>query len=118
MRSDVIKKGFERAPHRSLLKACGVTDSDFSKPFIGVCNSFIEIIPGHIHLQEFGRIVKEEIRKAGGVPFEFCTIGACDGIAMGSIGMQSILPHREVIVDSIELMVEAHQLDNVTMASN
>ena len=84
MRSDLIKKGFDKTPHRSLLKATGVIkdDSDFDKPFIGVCNSYIDLIPGHVHLQEFGRVVKEEIRKAGGVPFEFNTIGVDDGIAI------------------------------------
>src|SRR4051794_30009513 len=75
MRSDQIKKGIDRAPHRSLLKAVGLKDEDFDKPFIGICNSFVEIIPGHIHLQEFGRLVKEAVREAGGVPFEFNTIG-------------------------------------------
>ncbi len=88
MRSDTIKKGFERAPHRSLLKACGVKDEDFVKPFIGICNYFIEIIPGHVHLQELGGIVKKAVREAGGVPFEFNTIGVDDGIAMGHCGMK------------------------------
>ena len=81
MRSDMIKKGFERAPHRSLLRACGLKEEDFAKPFIGVANSYVDIIPGHVHLQEFGKIVKEAIWEAGGVPFEFNTIGVDDGIA-------------------------------------
>jgi dihydroxy-acid dehydratase len=118
MRSDTIKKGFERAPHRSLLKACGVKDEDFSKPFIGICNSFIEIIPGHVHLQELGRLVKEEVRKAGGVPFEFNTIGVDDGIAMGHFGMKYSLPSRELIADSVETVALAHQLDGLICIPN
>ncbi|MFC1501976.1 dihydroxy-acid dehydratase [bacterium] len=118
MKSDSVKKGFERAPHRSLLKACGLTDADMSKPFIGVCNSYVDIIPGHIHLQELGRIVKEEIRKAGGVPFEWNTIGICDGIAMGHAGMKYSLPSRELIADSVETMVEAHGFDGLVCIPN
>ncbi len=118
MKSDKIKKGFERAPHRSLLKACGLKDEDFSKPFIGVCNSFVELIPGHVHLQEFGRIVREEIHKAGGVPFEFNTIGICDGIAMGHIGMKYSLASRELVADSVESMAIAHQLDGLVCIPN
>ncbi|GBD93828.1 dihydroxy-acid dehydratase [bacterium BMS3Abin05] len=118
MRSDVIKKGLERAPHRSLLRACGLKDPDFDKPFIGIANSFIEIIPGHVHLQEFGKIAKEEIRKAGGVPFEFNTIGVDDGIAMGHSGMKYSLPSRELIADSIETVVQAHRLDGLLCIPN
>ncbi len=118
MRSDTIKKGFERAPHRSLLKACGVKDEDFQKPFIGVCNSFIEIIPGHVHLQELGKIVKDAIREAGGVPFEFNTIGVDDGIAMGHVGMNYSLPSRELIADSVETVATAHQLDGLICIPN
>ncbi|MFQ5769111.1 MAG: dihydroxy-acid dehydratase [bacterium] len=118
MRSDVIKKGFERAPHRSLLKACGVQDEDFCKPFIGICNSFIEIIPGHVHLQELGRLVKEEVRQAGGVPFEFNTIGVDDGIAMGHFGMKYSLPSRELIADSVETVALAHQFDGLICIPN
>ena len=118
MRSDTIKKGFERAPHRSLLKACGLKDEDFDKPFIGVVNSYIDIIPGHVHLQEFGRIVKEEIRKAGGVPFEFNTIGVDDGIAMGHKGMLYSLPSRELIADSVETMAQAHMFDGLVCIPN
>ena len=106
MRSDQIKEGYERAPHRALLKATGLKDEDFSKPFIGVCNSYVDIIPGHVHLQEFGRIAKQNIKKAGGVPFEWNTIGICDGIAMGHAGMKYSLPSRELIADSVETKVE------------
>jgi len=101
-----------------LLKACGLKDEDFSKPFIGVCNSYVDIIPGHVHLQEFGRIVKEEIRKGGGIPFEFNTIGICDGIAMGHFGMKYSLPSRELIADSVETMVQAHPLDGLICIPN
>ncbi|MGK9368062.1 dihydroxy-acid dehydratase [Melioribacter sp. Ez-97] len=120
MRSDLIKKGFDKAPHRSLLKATGVikSDEDFNKPFIGVCNSYIDLIPGHVHLQEFGRIVKEEVRKAGGVPFEFNTIGVDDGIAMGHIGMRYSLASRELIADSVETVAEAHRLDGLICIPN
>jgi len=118
MRSDTIKKGFERAPHRSLLRACGLKDEDFDKPFIGVVNSYIDIIPGHVHLQEFGRIVKQEIRKAGGVPFEFNTIGVDDGIAMGHKGMLYSLPSRELIADSVETMAQAHMFDGLVCIPN
>ncbi len=118
MRSDTIKKGFERAPHRSLLKACGVKDEDFSKPFVGICNSFIEIIPGHVHLQELGKLVKEAVREAGGVPFEFNTIGVDDGIAMGHFGMKYSLPSRELIADSVETVAMAHHLDGLVCIPN
>jgi dihydroxy-acid dehydratase len=120
MRSDIIKKGFEKAPHRSLLKATGsiLSNSDFKKPFIGICNSFNELIPGHSHLQELGKIAKEEVRKAGGVPFEFNTIGVCDGIAMGHIGMRYSLASRELIADSVETVAEAHQLDGLVCIPN
>ncbi len=120
MRSDTIKTGFEKAPHRSLLKATGsiVSNSDFKKPFIGICNSYNELIPGHSHLQELGRIAKEEVRKAGGVPFEFNTIGVCDGIAMGHIGMRYSLASRELIADSVETVAEAHRLDGLVCIPN
>ena len=118
MRSDIIKKGFERAPHRSLLKATGVKDEDFDRLFIGICNSFIEIIPGHVHLQELGRIVKQAVRKAGGVPFEFNTIGVDDGIAMGHTGMKYSLPSRELIADSVETVANAHQFDGLICIPN
>ncbi len=118
MRSDIIKKGYERAPHRSLLKATGVKDEDFEKPFIAIVNSYIDIIPGHVHLQEFGRQVKEAVRAAGGVPFEFNTIGVDDGIAMGHAGMKFSLPSRELIADSVETMIQAHQFDGMVCIPN
>ena len=120
MRSDTIKKGFDKAPHRSLLKATGVikSEGDFKKPFIGICNSYIDLIPGHVHLQEFGKVVKEAVREAGGVPFEFNTIGVDDGIAMGHIGMRYSLPSRELIADSLETVVEAHRLDGIVCIPN
>lgn len=118
MRSDMIKKGFDRAPHRSLLRAAGVKEEDFDKPFIAVCNSYIDIVPGHVHLQEFGKLVKEAIREAGGVPFEFNTIGVDDGIAMGHIGMRYSLPSREIIADSLETVVSAHWFDGMVCIPN
>lgn len=114
----MIKKGFDRAPHRSLLRAAGVKEEDFNKPFIAVCNSYIDIVPGHVHLQEFGKIVKEAIREAGGVPFEFNTIGVDDGIAMGHIGMRYSLPSREIIADSLETVVAAHWFDGMLCIPN
>jgi len=118
MRSDRIKKGFERAPHRALLKATGVKDEDFSKPFIAIVNSYVDIIPGHVHLQGFGKQVKEAVRAAGGVPFEFNTIGVDDGIAMGHAGMKFSLPSRELIADSVETMINAHQFDGMICIPN
>jgi len=118
LRSNMIKKGFDRAPHRSLLRAAGVKEEDFDKPFIAVCNSYIDIVPGHVHLQEFGKIVKEAIREAGGVPFEFNTIGVDDGIAMGHIGMRYSLPSREIIADSVETVVSAHWFDGMVCIPN
>lgn len=118
MRSDKIKKGIERAPHRALLRACGLTDEDFDKPLIGIANSYIDIIPGHVHLREFVEPIKEEVRKAGGVPIEFNVIGVDDGIAMGHYGMHYSLPSRELIADSIETVVEAHQLDALICIPN
>jgi dihydroxy-acid dehydratase len=118
MRSDTVKKGFERAPHRSLLRAVGLKEEDFAKPFIGIANSRIDIIPGHVHLGLYGEIAKDEIRRAGGVPFEFNTIGVDDGIAMGHGGMLYSLPSRELIADSIETMMNAHQLDALLCMPN
>ena len=118
MRSDKIKKGFERAPHRALLKATGVTDEDFKRPFIAIVNSYVDIVPGHVHLQKFGQIVKQAVREAGGVPFEFNTIGVDDGIAMGHAGMKYSLPSRELIADSVETMIEAHQFDGMVCIPN
>ena len=115
MRSDVTKVGRERAPHRALLKATGLCDEEIRRPFIGVVNSFNDFIPGHIHLDKLGEAVKAGILSAGGVPFEFQTIGVCDGIAMGHKGMRYSLPSRELIEDSIEIMAEAHQLDGLVM---
>jgi len=118
MRSDMIKKGVDRAPHRSLLRAAGVKPEDFGKPFIAVVNSYIDIVPGHVHLQEFGKVVKEAIREAGGVPFEMNTIGVDDGIAMGHIGMRYSLPSREIIADSVETVVSAHWFDGMICIPN
>ncbi len=118
MRSDMIKKGFDRTPHRSLLRATGLKDEDFDKPFIGVANSYIDIIPGHFFLQEYGRIVKDAIKEAGGIPFEFNTIGVDDGIAMGHDGMLYSLPSRELIADSIETVMNAHKLDAMICIPN
>jgi dihydroxy-acid dehydratase len=111
MKSDKTKKGIERAPHRSLMRAMGMTDEEIERPFIGVVNSWNEFIPGHIHLDKLAQAVKAGIRIAGGTPFEFHTIGICDGIAMGHEGMHYSLASRETIADSIELQVTAHQMD-------
>lgn len=113
MRSNVIKKGIQRAPNRALLKALGITDTEIERPFIAVVNSWNEYVPGHIHLDKISEAVKAGIRIAGGTPFEFNTIGICDGIAMGHEGMKYSLPSREVIADSIELMVQANQMDGI-----
>ncbi len=118
MRSDLIKTGVERAPHRALLGATGMHASDMHKPFIAIVNSYVDIIPGHTHLQEFGKIVKAAVFKAGGVPFEFNTIGVCDGIAMGHAGMKYSLPSRELIADSVETMIEAHAFDGMVCIPN
>jgi dihydroxy-acid dehydratase len=118
MRSDIVKAGHERAGNRSLLKACGVTDADMQKPFIGVCNSYTDIVPGHIHLKGFGEVVKEAVREAGGVPFEFNTIAVDDGIAMGHLGMRYSLPSRELIADCVETMAMAHGFDALVCISN
>jgi len=118
MRSNEIKEGFSRAPHRSLLRATGVKDEDFGKPFIGVANSFIEIIPGHFFLNKVAEVIKEEIRANGCVPFEFNTIGVDDGIAMGHDGMLYSLPSREVIANSIETVMNAHKLDAMIAIPN
>jgi len=118
MRSDEVKKGYDRAPHRSLLRATGLKDEDFNKPFIGVANSFIEIIPGHFFLNKVAEIIKEEIRANGCVPFEFNTIGVDDGIAMGHDGMLYSLPSREVIANSVETVMNAHKLDAMIAIPN
>lgn len=118
MRSDIVKKGYEKAPHRALLRATGVKEEDFNKPFVAIVNSYIDIVPGHVHLQEFGRLVKDAVRAAGAVPFEFNTIGVDDGIAMGHAGMKYSLPSRELIADSVETMIEAHQFDAMVCIPN
>jgi dihydroxy-acid dehydratase len=118
MRSDTIKKGYEKAGHRSLLRAAGIAEADFAKPFIGVANSYVDIIPGHVHLQGVGTLVKRAIREAGGVPFEFNTIGVDDGIAMGHGGMRFSLPSRELIADAVETMVQAHCFDGLVLIGN
>ena len=118
MRSDIIKKGYQKAPHRSLLRATGLKDEDFSKPFIGVANSYIDIIPGHFFLNKYSEIIKDEIRKSGGIPFEFNTIGIDDGIAMGHSGMLYSLPSRELIADCIESVMNAHALDAMICIPN
>ncbi|MEA3456986.1 MAG: dihydroxy-acid dehydratase [Campylobacterota bacterium] len=118
MRSNEIKEGFSRAPHRSLLRATGLKDEDFGKPFIGVANSFIEIIPGHFFLNKVAEVIKDEIRANGCVPFEFNTIGVDDGIAMGHDGMLYSLPSREIIANSIETVMNAHKLDAMIAIPN
>jgi dihydroxy-acid dehydratase len=120
MRSDIIKKGFERAPHRALLRATGSIESeaDWDKPFIAICNSYTDCIPGHAHLNEVGLLVKRLVREAGGVPFIFNTIGVDDGIAMGHGGMKYSLPSRELIADCVESMVRAHCFDGMVCIPN
>src|SRR5512146_2801685 len=118
MRSDTVKKGYEKAPHRALLRATGVKEEDFGKPFIAIVNSYVDVVPGHVHLQEFGKLVKDAVRAAGGVPFEFNTIGVDDGIAMGHMGMKYSLPSRELIADSVETMLEAHRFDGMICIPN
>ncbi len=118
MRSESIKKGIERAPHRSLLRALGVSPEDTSKPFIGVVNSFTEVVPGHMHLRSIADKVKEGIRHAGGVPFEFNTIAVCDGISMNHVGMKYSLASRELIADSVEVMTQAHAFDGLVFIPN
>ena len=120
MRSDIVKKGLQRAPHRSLLRATGVIrdQADFDKPLVAVCNSYTDVVPGHAHLQALGKIAKQAVRKAGGVPLEFNTIAICDGIAMGHEGMKFSLPSRELIADCVESMVEAHKFDAMICMPN
>ena len=118
MRSDTVKKGFQRAPHRGLLHACGLSDADINKPFIGVANSYCEIVPGHVHLNQVSQVVKQAVRDAGGTPFEFNTIAVCDGIAMGHTGMRYSLASREIIADSVETMARAHCFDALVCIPN
>ncbi len=118
MKSDVVKKGIERAPHRSLLYALGCTRSDMDKPFIGIINSYSEIVPGHIHLRDIAQSVKEGVREGGGVPFEVNTIAVCDGIVMNHPGMKYSLPSRQLIADSAETVAEAHAFDALVFIPN
>ncbi|RLC93481.1 MAG: dihydroxy-acid dehydratase [Chloroflexi bacterium] len=118
MRSDMAKKGIERAPHRALLRAVGCTDSELERPFVGIINSFNEIIPGHIHLLSVAQAVKDGVREAGGTPFEINTIGVCDGIAMNHPGMRFSLPSRELIADSAEVVAQAHAFDALVFVPN
>jgi dihydroxy-acid dehydratase len=118
MKSDAVKKGVERAPHRSLLYALGCSREDIDKPFIGIVNSFTEVVPGHIHLRQIADAVKEGVRAEGGVPFEFNTIAVCDGIAMNHAGMKYSLPSRELIADSVEIMAEGHAFDALVFIPN
>jgi len=118
MRSDTAKKDFQRAPHRALLRACGLTGEDIKKPFIGIASSFCEIVPGHVHLNKVARMVKRAVQSAGGTAFEFNTIAVCDGIAMGHTGMKYSLASREIIADSVETMVRAHCFDGLICIPN
>lgn len=118
MRSKEVKEGLERAPHRSLLRALGVGKDDFKKPFIAVVNSYSETVPGHLHLRNLAEAVKQGVREAKGVPFEVNTIAICDGIAMGHVGMKYSLPSRDLIADSVELVVEAHRFDGMVLITN
>lgn len=118
MRSDNVKRGLDRAGHRSLLKALGITTEEMDKPFIGIANSYTTIVPGHQHLRQISDAVMAGVYQAGGVPFEFNTIAVCDGIAMGHEGMKYSLASRELIADSVETMVQAHQFDGVVMVTN
>src|SRR5512136_2669064 len=118
MRSDEVKKGFQRAPHRALLHACGLSDADINKPFIGIANSFSEVVPGHVHLNKVAQVVKDAVRQAGGTPFEFNTIAICDGVAMGHTGMKYSLASREIVADSVEAMVRAHCFDGLICIPN
>ncbi|OUJ18643.1 Dihydroxyacid dehydratase/phosphogluconate dehydratase IlvD [Methanonatronarchaeum thermophilum] len=118
MRSNTVKKGLKRTPTRALLKANGVTDNDMNKPFVGIANAWSEIVPGHLHLRELAKEVKHGVSSGGGVPFEFGSIGICDGIAMGHRGMRYSLPSRDLIADSIEAMAEAHQFDGLVLLAS
>ncbi len=118
MISDAVKKGIERAPHRSLLHAVGCSSSDWEKPFVGIINSFSEVVPGHIHLQTIAQAVKEGVRSGGGVPFEVNTMVVCDGIAMNHAGMKYSLPSREIIADSVEILARAHAFDALVFIPN
>lgn len=118
MRSNVIKFGIERTPHRAIWKCLGATDEDFNRPFIGIANSFTELVPGHMHLDKLVEYIKAGVRAAGGVPFEFNTIAICDGLAMGHKGMHYSLPSREIIADSIEVIAETYNFDGLVLLTN
>ncbi|MFC2036299.1 dihydroxy-acid dehydratase [Chloroflexota bacterium] len=118
MKSDVIKKNLERAPHRSLLYALGCTPAEINRPFIGIINSFSEVVPGHMHLQLIAEAVKSGVISNGGVPFEVNTIAVCDGLAMNHPGMKYSLPSRELIADSVEIVAEAHAFDALVFVTN
>ncbi len=118
MRSDIVKKGIQRSPHRALLKAAGLTDADIRRPFIAICNSCTDVVPGHAHLDAVGEFIKQRVRAAGGTPFIFNTIGICDGIAMGHTGMKYSLPSRELIADCVESMCRAHAFDAMICIPN
>ncbi|MBW2625612.1 MAG: dihydroxy-acid dehydratase, partial [Deltaproteobacteria bacterium] len=118
MRSDIMKKGVEKAPHRSLFKSMGFTDEEIARPMVGIANSANEIIPGHIHLDRIAEAVKAGVRMAGGTPIEFSTIGVCDGIAMNHEGMKYSLCSRELIADSVEIMARAHPFDGIVAIPN
>ncbi|MFW6145828.1 MAG: dihydroxy-acid dehydratase [Planctomycetota bacterium] len=118
MHSDMVKSGLERTPHRSLLRATGLTDTDMRRPFVAICNSYTDVIPGHVHLKAVGEYLTEAVRRAGGVPIVFNTIGICDGVAMGHVGMKYSLPSRELIADSVETMVKAHRFDAMICVPN
>ncbi|MDD3096017.1 MAG: dihydroxy-acid dehydratase, partial [Candidatus Marinimicrobia bacterium] len=118
MRSDEMKKGYERAPHRSLLKATGINDADMQKPFVAIVSSHTDFVPGHVNLDKKAEIVKEALRKAGALPFVFNTIAVCDGLAMGHNGMRYSLLSREIIADSVETMLLAHPVDAAVFIPN
>ena len=118
LRSKEITRGVTRAPQRALLNALGVGDEDLERPFVGIANAWNEIVPGHLHLRDLAEFVKKGVHLAGGIAFEFGTIGICDGIAMGHSGMRYALPSRENIADSVELMAQAHQFDGLVMVGS
>jgi dihydroxy-acid dehydratase len=118
MQSDTVKKGFERAPHRALLRACGYKEADFNRPFIAIANSYTDVVPGHVHLNKVGETVKQAVYRAGGLPFVFNTIAVCDGIAMGHMGMRYSLSSREIIADAVETMLRAHCFDGMVCIPN
>lgn len=118
MKSDTVKNGFERTPHRALMRSVGLSDGDFDKPFIGIANSYNTFVAGHVHMNDLAKAVSNAIRESGGVPFVFGSIGICDGIAMGHPGMKYSLPSRELIADSLEAMAMAHCVDGLVVIPN